>query len=176
LQQLQFADYERRENHKKVKMIWEVHPHLTEEEALRALKECSNDEDEAISQLTDWSWLHQLRHKIAKENTPPGVEEEDAKTKRKRSKKAGAASKGKRTGAAAKKAPVDSGQPATVATDTNATDASEGVDATNVPTPGEGTGSGASAESDGEGDLETRSFKKKKKSASVFNLHVATQF
>lgn len=44
IQQLQFAEYERKENQKKVEMIWEVHPHVTEEEALKALEECSYDE------------------------------------------------------------------------------------------------------------------------------------
>eukprot|EP01122_Echinamoeba_exundans_P010684 TRINITY_DN4054_c0_g1_i2.p1 TRINITY_DN4054_c0_g1~~TRINITY_DN4054_c0_g1_i2.p1 ORF type:complete len:711 (-),score=177.41 TRINITY_DN4054_c0_g1_i2:1487-3619(-) len=166
LQQLQFAEYERRENQKKVKLIWEVHPHVTEEEALRALKECSNDEDEAISQLTDWSWLHQLRHKIAKEKTPPGEEDDDSKSKRKKPKKAGAATKGKRTGAAKKvSAPVDSSQPAASSSVSvpASTNAPGSADAAAAPTPVEGVGSGVSGDSEGEGDLETRSFKKKKK-------------
>jgi len=66
IQQLQYAEYERKENQKKVHMIWDVHPNVTEEEALKALEECQGDEDEAIANLTSWTYIRNLRLQIAK--------------------------------------------------------------------------------------------------------------
>jgi hypothetical protein len=75
LQRKQFEEYTRREVTKKTRKIRTVHKHITEKEALVALKESEDDEAEAITKLTQISFLQEVRQKIALEGTEEKKEE-----------------------------------------------------------------------------------------------------
>jgi hypothetical protein len=66
-QQIQYKEFEKRINSKKLKAIKQVHEYVTDEEALMVLDECGGDEEEAISLLTDLQHLIHTRHQIAKQ-------------------------------------------------------------------------------------------------------------
>jgi len=66
-QQIQYKEFEKRINSKKLKTIKQVHEYVTDEEALMVLDECGGDEEEAISLLTDLQHLIHTRHQIAKQ-------------------------------------------------------------------------------------------------------------
>ena len=60
-------EYERREIAKRYKKVHRVHPYVTEEEVVYALKECKNDEAEVIMYFTDYYNLQNIRKQIATE-------------------------------------------------------------------------------------------------------------
>jgi len=61
-------EYERRMRSGKIKKIHQVHPYVTEEEAIQTLIECNEDEEESIVFLTDWFNLQSIRKTIAKKH------------------------------------------------------------------------------------------------------------
>ncbi|PVV03420.1 hypothetical protein BB560_002097 [Smittium megazygosporum] len=65
LQQKQFAEFEKREYAIKSKKILNVFEYLSKEEIETALKIAKNDEDEAIIQLSNPGFLHEIRKDIA---------------------------------------------------------------------------------------------------------------
>jgi len=58
-------DLQKLQKTKKTKKIRSLHYYITEEEALTALEDCKEDEEEATARLTDLFYLHDVRKMIA---------------------------------------------------------------------------------------------------------------
>lgn len=67
--QKMFETYEKSLAREKMDAIFEVMPHITDEEASIALERCHGDEEESIEKLTDYNTLTQYRLEIAKRNS-----------------------------------------------------------------------------------------------------------
>jgi hypothetical protein len=65
LQRKHYMEYERREIAKRYKKVHRVHPYVTGEEVVYALKECKNEESEVIMYFTDYYNLQNIRKQIA---------------------------------------------------------------------------------------------------------------
>lgn len=60
-----FEMYEKSQKRNKLEAIFEVLPHISDEEALKALEICNGDEEESIEKLTDYFTLSRYRVEIA---------------------------------------------------------------------------------------------------------------
>lgn len=69
-QQAQFRELERRDRKPKLIRIRSVHSYITNEEAMYALQQAGNDVEETIMRLTNFSFLQEIRKKIALTHNP----------------------------------------------------------------------------------------------------------
>lgn len=67
LQRKQFEQFMKRQNEKRTRKIRSIHPYITEREALQALKECNDDENEVVEKLMQAGFFHEVRKAIATE-------------------------------------------------------------------------------------------------------------
>lgn len=68
MQRRQFQEFERRNRLRRTQAIRRDFKHVRMEEALQAIAECNNDEEEAYTFLTDIWNLHSVRKKIAEKH------------------------------------------------------------------------------------------------------------
>ena len=78
IEQQRHKIFEARERRRKVARTRSAHPHVTEAEALCAIADCNNREDDAIIKLGQYDYLCQIRLQVAK------GENEDGQEKRKK--------------------------------------------------------------------------------------------